>query len=165
MQGELHLAHVLSLSDRAKDSQNESIVEIREQLLAAAKAYLGTVERRLREGDLADVTVSITSSVAIEKDVAGTLIAMAENGKQMEDVETLPACDLISMATHGRGGLKRWILGSVTERVLGATRLPLLIVRPQQVDTPDEKADKNNGSELVEGEGTEVEAPAWVGLL
>src|SRR3981081_820745 len=40
-------------------------------------------------------------------------------------------CDLIVMATHGRGGLQRWVMGSVTERVLGATKLPLLIIRPK----------------------------------
>jgi nucleotide-binding universal stress UspA family protein len=34
------------------------------------------------------------------------------------------------MATHGYSGLQRWAVGSITERVLHATRLPLLIVRP-----------------------------------
>jgi hypothetical protein len=40
-------------------------------------------------------------------------------------------CDLIAMATHGRGGLQRWVMGSMAERVLGATKLPLLIIRPK----------------------------------
>jgi nucleotide-binding universal stress UspA family protein len=39
--------------------------------------------------------------------------------------------DLIAMATHGRGGLSRLVMGSVAEKVLhGATR-PLLLVRPK----------------------------------
>src|SRR5690349_22452642 len=33
----------------------------------------------------------------------------------------------IALTTHGRGGLRRLALGSVTERMLGTTRLPLLI--------------------------------------
>ena len=37
--------------------------------------------------------------------------------------------DLIAMATHGRSGLKRWALGSVTERVLRASPVPMLVVR------------------------------------
>ena len=37
--------------------------------------------------------------------------------------------------THGRGGLERWMMGSVTEHVLNATKLPVLIVRPQNVAT------------------------------
>ncbi len=36
---------------------------------------------------------------------------------------------LIAMATHGRTGLNRWLLGSVAEKVLRATANPLLLVR------------------------------------
>jgi nucleotide-binding universal stress UspA family protein len=36
---------------------------------------------------------------------------------------------LIAMATHGRSGMSRWALGSVTERVLRHSTLPLLITR------------------------------------
>jgi nucleotide-binding universal stress UspA family protein len=42
-------------------------------------------------------------------------------------------CDVIVMATHGRGGLQRWAMGSITERVINATKLPILVVRPPQV--------------------------------
>jgi hypothetical protein len=38
------------------------------------------------------------------------------------------------MATHGRTGFQHWVLGSVTERVLGTTRLPILIVRPAETE-------------------------------
>ena len=37
--------------------------------------------------------------------------------------------DLIVMATHGRSGIARWVLGSVAERVLRGARIPLLLVR------------------------------------
>ncbi len=37
--------------------------------------------------------------------------------------------DLIAMATHGRSGWKRWVLGSVAEKVLRASAQPLLFVR------------------------------------
>lgn len=36
--------------------------------------------------------------------------------------------DLIVMGSHGRSGLSRVILGSVTEKVLRRTRLPVLVV-------------------------------------
>ena len=39
--------------------------------------------------------------------------------------------DLIAISTHGRHGLERRVMGSVTERVLNSTKLPMLIVRPQ----------------------------------
>jgi len=39
--------------------------------------------------------------------------------------------DLIVMATHGYSGLRRWALGSTTDKVLHSTRTPLLVVRVQ----------------------------------
>jgi nucleotide-binding universal stress UspA family protein len=46
--------------------------------------------------------------------------------------------DLIAMATHGRSGARRWILGSVTERVLRSTIVPVLVspAPPQQRRSP-----------------------------
>jgi len=36
---------------------------------------------------------------------------------------------LIAMCTHGRSGVSRWMLGSVTDKVLQATHNPMLIIR------------------------------------
>jgi nucleotide-binding universal stress UspA family protein len=58
---------------------------------------------------------------------------VAENGEDAEGAGVFGGCDLIAMATHGREGLQRWAMGSVTERVLHATKYPVLIVRPTQV--------------------------------
>lgn len=46
--------------------------------------------------------------------------------------------DLVVMASHGRGGIKRALLGSVTERVARNTTIPTLIVDARQdvVETP-----------------------------
>jgi nucleotide-binding universal stress UspA family protein len=38
-------------------------------------------------------------------------------------------CDLIVMATHGRSGPSRWAYGSVAEKVLRASCVPILMVR------------------------------------
>ena len=37
--------------------------------------------------------------------------------------------DLIVMATHGRGGMARWFLGSVAEEVVRRAPVPLLLIR------------------------------------
>ena len=36
---------------------------------------------------------------------------------------------LIVMATHGRSGIRRWALGNVAEKVVGATGRPMLLIR------------------------------------
>ncbi|HLZ09820.1 MAG TPA: universal stress protein [Chloroflexota bacterium] len=40
------------------------------------------------------------------------------------------AADLIVMSTHARSGAARWFLGSVAEKVLHSTSIPVLLVRP-----------------------------------
>src|SRR5581483_1897000 len=37
---------------------------------------------------------------------------------------------LIALSTHGRTGVKRWVRGSVAERILQGSRFPLLMVNP-----------------------------------
>jgi nucleotide-binding universal stress UspA family protein len=37
--------------------------------------------------------------------------------------------DLIVIPSHGRHGLKRWVLGSTTERVLRHSDIPVLVLR------------------------------------
>jgi nucleotide-binding universal stress UspA family protein len=63
---------------------------------------------------------------------------------------------LIAMATHGRSGLDRWLLGSVAEKVLRATANPLLLVRAKEETPPWNMAALKSvvvpldGSELAE---------------
>jgi nucleotide-binding universal stress UspA family protein len=42
---------------------------------------------------------------------------------------TLPA-DLVVIGSHGRGGFERWVLGSVTEKVVRKSESPVLVVGP-----------------------------------
>jgi nucleotide-binding universal stress UspA family protein len=51
----------------------------------------------------------------------------------LEAAERLPA-DLLVMGTHGRTGFDRWLLGSVTEKVLRKARCPVLSVPPHAPD-------------------------------
>lgn len=71
----------------------------------------------------------VASSFAAPTDVQRTV----ESGKAAETILDLTAKQpdaLIAMATHGRSGAKRWLLGSVTEKLLHATKNHLLLVRP-----------------------------------
>jgi nucleotide-binding universal stress UspA family protein len=97
------------------------------QMRAEAKQeyeqYMETVAKRFSEGELAKYNLAVTTVVATDPDVAEAIVQTAEQEK----------VDFTAMATHGRGGVQRWALGSITERVLHATMVPLFIMRPQEV--------------------------------
>ena len=136
--GALHLTRVVKLPDVAKLSQSE-----REAVMHKAKLYLSNTVEHIREGLVAspitDLKLAITWSVTIDEDIAAGIIRVAEGSEDTEGAGVFGGADLIAMATHGYSGLQRWTLGSITERVLHATKLPLLIVRPQDML---EKADQ-----------------------
>jgi nucleotide-binding universal stress UspA family protein len=46
------------------------------------------------------------------------------------DVAKASGCDLIVMASHGRGGLGTLLLGSQTMKVLSESHVPVLVARP-----------------------------------
>lgn len=111
--------------------------EEREQRLHRVKTYLETTVQHIREGLVAPMVkklgLTTSWSMTADTDVAGAIIRATENGEDNKGAGVYGMCDLIAIATHGRGGLQRWALGSVTDRVLRATTLPVLIVRPTEV--------------------------------
>jgi len=148
--GALHLVRVLHLPTMYEYGQDDNLAEMKKQGVLQALAYLSAVEQRLREGSLASLKLQVTSSVTVDTDVASSLMRIAEVSEDMEAIEGFKASDVIAMATHGRSGLKHWVMGSVTECILGTTKLPLLIVRPQKPDTKPGKATEKAAIEAVE---------------
>ena len=62
----------------------------------------------------------------------GKVRCTVEQGRPQDVITAAAAAEsdtLIAMATHGRSGVSRWLLGSVTEKVLRGTSNPLLVVR------------------------------------
>ena len=43
--------------------------------------------------------------------------------------------DLILMATHGRSWVKRWLHGRTADMLLRLSRIPILSVRPDEMDS------------------------------
>jgi nucleotide-binding universal stress UspA family protein len=84
-------------------------------LQAEAEAYLGGVAARLRQRGWPAQT-----EVRLEPHVPRAVLEAAEKH----------GCDLIALATHGRGGLGRALRGSVADKVIRAGLLPVLVYRP-----------------------------------
>jgi nucleotide-binding universal stress UspA family protein len=95
------------------------------------KYYVQEAADRL-ENMLPDLKLSITTSVIPGADVARTLVSFAEHGIEGAGTPDMGAIGMIALVTHGRSSIiKRWVMGSIAERVLFSTKLPLLLVRPQ----------------------------------
>jgi nucleotide-binding universal stress UspA family protein len=129
------------------------IVEMATHMSADRARYLDTM-----------IEHSVRNSEQYLRGVAGTFPGAntkctVEKGKAEQVIIETAAADkgtLITMATHGRSGINRWLLGSIAEKVLRAATNPLLLVRA----TDEAKADRVatlksivvplDGSELAE---------------
>jgi nucleotide-binding universal stress UspA family protein len=82
----------------------------------------------LQGGDyLKQVAATFPASMSVNSSV--------ENGRAAEmivDIASKDPTTLITMATHGRSGAKRWLLGSVAQKVLQGSINPLLLIRPKE---------------------------------
>lgn len=101
----------------------EAAAERKAALRAEAVTYLEKIQRDLKEQGIPARTV------ALDGDVAAQIIAYAEQ----------EGIDLVAMATHGRSGLDRFVMGSIAEKVVRHTTKPILLIRaipviPHQVD-------------------------------
>ena len=101
-----------------------SPAQIQDNLLAHANDHLASVARSAREQG-----VSVSASTSMGKAAEEILRAAKDE-----------ACGLIAMATHGRNLVGRALLGSVTDKVLHASQVPVLVITP-------EKAQEHHGSE------------------
>jgi nucleotide-binding universal stress UspA family protein len=121
----IHLLQVISLRpelDALRGSGSESVTvlemaqdaarRLREAQTARAQAYLEGLAGQLQQAGI-PVTTVIREGAADEH-----IVAYAKEH----------AIDLIVMSTHGHSGLKRFFLGSVTDRVIRAGQTPVLVV-------------------------------------
>ena len=87
---------------------------IRGALRDEAQSYLESKVGELKRKGVEKVSFAIP-----EGSGAGEIVALSGRTPN----------NLIAMCTHGRSGVKRWVLGSVTEKVVRLSRDPVLIVR------------------------------------
>jgi nucleotide-binding universal stress UspA family protein len=79
-----------------------------------AKNYLNEMAERLK-----------AEGIAVETDIADGLPA-----DEILSYAEEKGVDLIVMSTHGRSGVSRWFSGSVVEKVVSQSLIPVLVVTP-----------------------------------
>jgi hypothetical protein len=133
------LAPLLGLLDQTKGSGGQPlaitllrVAENRSQL-PECWSYLETLRSVLM-----DVPVCSRVQVSAEATIGSAPVAIVgrvESRTQTDDDASAGTCatdpvDLLIMATHGRGGVERLVLGSVADYVLPRVRVPVLLVHP-----------------------------------
>ena len=92
----------------------EEISRIETQWTESAQVQLAAVEKAAKAKGVDSKAVTVKSDV-----VSDAIIAAAKKQK----------ADLIVMASHGRKGIKRLLLGSETQQVLTHSHIPVLVLR------------------------------------
>lgn len=127
-----------------------------EEQTRRAEQELQTLAQRLEQAKPKTVHCVITTSVVSGSDVAGAILGQAQPARVGNEGMDY---DLIALTTHGRTGLKRLLLGSVTEQIFGATTLPLLVVHPSSVPSSEKQRREQEQERRAEIE------QSWVGLF
>jgi nucleotide-binding universal stress UspA family protein len=116
----LFRAFLTSTFGEAYDYRSTSLSNFEEQkkqLTASTMAYLNSLEKACQNKGL------IASSMLREGRAADGILEYAEANR----------IDLIAMSTHGRSDIGRWVLGSVTDKVLHAGNTAVLTVRATRI--------------------------------
>ncbi len=109
--------HVLYAVNESAIPPDVGAGQVLESLEAAGAQAVEEIEDRAREGGIEHVETSVV---------------MGSPHRSILDYAAENDVDLIVMGTHGRTGLDRYLLGSVTERVVRSADVPVLTVRARE---------------------------------
>ncbi len=118
----LTLLYVVEISYGAGEAAIIDLQKTKREMVEEAKRKLAVSAR------------TIPKSIRV-RTVVETGIAYDEIIRLARETET----DLIIISTHGRSGLKRFFMGSTTEKVVRHASCPVLVVREQEHDFVSEK--------------------------
>jgi nucleotide-binding universal stress UspA family protein len=134
----LEVIDIAEIGKRISPDKAQFLDTVIENFVRSREQYLRSVASTFAEVDVkCTVEKGIPAEAIIEK-------------------ATADRTTLISMATHGRSGIRRWLLGSVAEKVLRGATNPLLLIRAAEAAKTEGEATLRavivplDGSELAE---------------
>jgi nucleotide-binding universal stress UspA family protein len=83
----------------------------------------------------ADYLQEVAASLRAAGVVVHTTVRLGEPAAALLDLVAECGADLVVMATHGRSGLGRAVLGSVADQVVRSSPIPVLLLHPSQHHT------------------------------
>jgi nucleotide-binding universal stress UspA family protein len=98
------------------------------------KDYLKKAVETTRNGIEQNLNKQATTGIKVE-----SVVLIGNPAEQIVDYTNEKDIGLIVMATHGRSGITRWALGSVTDKVMQATKKPMVLIRAKAT-RPDVRA-------------------------
>jgi len=108
---------------------------------AEADIYMNRIAARIRE-DLRESSLEDQDVQSKEKNKKKIQVEYSiREGKTAENIVNFAHTeniDLLVISTHGAGGLSRWNLSSVTQKVINLIYLPVLIVRAYNQPEPED---------------------------
>lgn len=103
------------------------VVDARDYNTLPESKWIGIEAALESEGEAALATVTDTAEAAAVP--VRTRIRRGVPHREILDYAATEGIDLIVMATHGRTGLDRFLLGSVTENVIRGSSVPVHVIR------------------------------------
>jgi len=90
-----------------------------------------TIEYERHAKETARKVLAAAGDVAQQQGVKAAMVHVADKhpADGILDAASEHGCDLIVMASHGRRGVRRMLLGSQTAEVLASTTVPVLVIR------------------------------------
>lgn len=151
-QGEIHLLQIVRLPEDVSEEQKKALLEDTGQYLQEQSEH---VRKRLAATFGANRPPKLNWSVVPKHDIVEGIIRVAEHGEKSGEARNVTKSDLLAMTTHGGRSLQQWAMGSIAERVLHASTLPILLVRPADIvarerrEREHERRERDISSEAV----------------
>ncbi|MFC7070985.1 universal stress protein [Halobaculum lipolyticum] len=115
---------------------------------------IAAVKRALDER--ADRALTRVSALADDAGVdADSTVLVGEPGAAIRDYAADTDTDLIVVGTHGRGGIRRVVIGSIAERVIRGADRPVLVVPARAGSLAEERDDDEDGDNDDDGDDGE----------
>lgn len=154
-QAEIHLLSILHVDDIHETPSDRSVAERASTTQVGSSGSYGgalyaTPQRRVRLAEnrgqalerAHDERMDYLRQVAA-RELGGMTVnfhveASEETAEAIVDAATELYADVIAIATHGRSGLGRMLMGSVAEEVIRIAKVPVILVGPAMIAKPEQ---------------------------